>query len=394
MTSASGRMNGLELRAAASLAGIFALRMLGLFMIMPVFAVFAKTLPDGNNTQLVAFAIGVYGLTQAVLYIPYGWLSDRFGRKPVIVTGLVIFAVGSLVAAFSHSVAGIAVGRAIQGAGAISSAVIAFVADLTREEHRTKAMAMIGGSIGLSFAVAIVSAPVIFRWVGMPGMFTAIGVLAIVAIGVVLWVVPNPPRPPEHVKAPFREVLRHPELLRLNFVVFALHATQTALFVVLPHMLEAAGLPVDSHWKIYLPVMGVSFVLMVPAIIAAEQRGKMKAVLLSAVALVMVAQLALGEVNPTLAALAIALLVYFLGFNVLEASQPSLVSKYAPGVRKGAAMGVYNTTQALGLFAGGAGGGWILLHAGQHAVFLTCAALAFAWLIIASPMQMPALRRH
>ncbi|WP_324778133.1 MFS transporter, partial [Ralstonia pickettii] len=292
------------------------------------------------------------------------------------------------------SVAGIAVGRAIQGAGAISSAVIAFVADLTREEHRTKAMAMIGGSIGLSFAVAIVSAPVIFRWVGMPGMFTAIGVLAIVAIGVVLWVVPNPPRPPEHVKAPFGEVLRNPELLRLNFGVFALHATQTALFVVLPHMLEAAGLPVDSHWKIYLPVMGVSFVLMVPAIIAAEKRGKMKAVLLSAVALVMVAQLALGEVNPTLAALAIALLVYFLGFNVLEASQPSLVSKYAPGVRKGAAMGVYNTTQALGLFAGGAGGGWILLHAGQHAVFLTCAALAFAWLIIASPMQMPALRRH
>ena len=164
-------MTGLELRAAASLAGIFALRMLGLFMIMPVFAVFAKTLPDGNNTQLVAFAIGVYGLTQAVLYIPYGWLSDRFGRKPVIVTGLVIFAVGSLVAAFSHSVAGIAIGRAIQGAGAISSAVIAFVADLTREEHRTKAMAMIGGSIGVSFAVAIVSAPIIFRWVGMPGMF-------------------------------------------------------------------------------------------------------------------------------------------------------------------------------------------------------------------------------
>jgi MFS family permease len=390
----SARMSAPELRATVSLAAIFALRMLGLFMIMPVFSVYAKTIPGGGNAVLVGLAIGIYGLTQSLLYIPYGWASDYLGRKPVIVVGLVLFALGSLVAALAHDLQWIIVGRAIQGAGAISSAVTAFIADLTREENRTKAMAMVGGSIGISFAIAIIVAPIVFRWIGMSGLFSAVGILAVVAIGVVLWVVPQAPKPPVHVKAPFSEVLHNAELLRLNFGVYALHATQTALFVVVPQMLVANGLPLESSWKIYLPVMGLSFCLMVPAIIVAEKRGKMKSVLLAAIAAVLIGQLCLAELPHTLWWMAAMLLVYFTGFNVLEASQPSLVSKLAPGARKGAAMGVYNTTQALGLFSGGALGGWLLKSAGQQTVFLACAALVLVWLIIAATMKQPPRPAH
>lgn len=379
-------MSAPERRAAASLAGIFALRMLGLFMIMPVFSVYAKTIPGGDNVLLVGIALGAYGVTQSMLYIFYGWVSDKVGRKPVIATGLLIFALGSFVAAFAHDITWIIVGRVIQGMGAISSAVLAFIADLTSEEHRTKAMAMVGGSIGVSFAVAIVGAPIVFQWVGMSGLFTVVGVCSLLAIGVVLWVVPDAPKP-VHVRAPFSEVLHNVELLRLNFGVLVLHATQTALFLVVPRILEAGGLPVASHWKIYLPVMGLAFVMMVPAIIVAEKRGKMKPVLLGAVALILIGQLLLGAAPHTLMTVAAILFIYFLGFNILEASQPSLVSKLAPGARKGAAAGVYNTTQSIGLALGGVVGGWLLKTNGQSAVFFACSALVFAWLIIAANMK-------
>jgi predicted MFS family arabinose efflux permease len=307
----------------------------------------------------------------------------------VIVFGLIVFAIGSFVAAVGHSMTWIIVGRVIQGMGAVSSAVIAFIADLTAEENRTKAMAMVGGSIGVSFAVAIVGAPIVFEWVGMSGLFTLIGFLSILAVGVVIWVVPDAPTPPVHVKAPFAEVLHNVELLRLNFGVLVLHATQTALFLVVPRILEAGGLPVAAHWKVYLPVMGLAFVMMVPAIIAAEKRGKMKAVMVSAIGLILIGQLLLGAAPHTLWSVAAVLFVYFLGFNVLEASQPSLVSKLAPGTRKGAAAGVYNTTQSIGLAIGGVIGGWLLKVDGQSAVFFACSGLVFAWLVVAANMKPP-----
>ncbi|MBN3759154.1 MFS transporter [Paraburkholderia sp. Tr-20389] len=381
-------MSAPELRATVSLAAIFALRMLGLFMIMPVFSIYAKTIPGGDNVLLVGIALGAYGVTQSLLYIFYGWISDKVGRKPVIATGLLIFALGSFVAAFAHDMTWIIVGRVIQGMGAVSSAVIAFIADLTAEEHRTKAMAMVGGSIGVSFAVAIVGAPIVFHWLGMSGLFALVGIFSILAIGVVLWIVPDAPKP-VHVPAPFHEVLHNKELLRLNFGVLVLHATQTALFLVVPRILEAGGLPVASHWKIYLPVMGLAFVMMVPAIIAAEKRGKMKAVLLSAIGLILIGQLLLGVAPHTILSVAAILFVYFLGFNILEASQPSLVSKLAPGTRKGAAAGVYNTTQSIGLAMGGVIGGWLLKVDGQSAVFFACSGLVACWLIIAASMKQP-----
>ncbi len=381
-------MSAPELRATVSLAAIFALRMLGLFMIMPVFSIYAKTIPGGDNVLLVGIALGAYGVTQSLLYIFYGWVSDMIGRKPVIVAGLLIFALGSFVAAFAHDMTWIIVGRVIQGMGAVSSAVIAFIADLTAEEHRTKAMAMVGGSIGVSFAVAIVGAPIVFHYLGMSGLFTLVGIFSILAIGVVLWVVPDAPKP-VHVPAPFHEVLHNKELLRLNFGVLVLHATQTALFLVVPRILEAGGLPVASHWKIYLPVMGLAFVMMVPAIIVAEKRGKMKAVLLSAIGLILIGQLLLGVAPHTIMSVAAILFIYFLGFNILEASQPSLVSKLAPGTRKGAAAGVYNTTQSIGLAMGGVIGGWLLKVDGQSAVFFACSGLVACWLIIAASMKQP-----
>jgi MFS family permease len=379
-------MSAPELRATVSLAGIFALRMLGLFMIMPVFTIYAKTIPGGDNVLLVGIALGAYGVTQSLLYIFYGWASDKLGRKPVIATGLLIFALGSFVAAMAHDMTWIIVGRVIQGMGAVSSAVIAFIADLTADEHRTKAMAMVGGSIGISFAIAIVGAPIVYQWVGMNGLFALVGALSIVAVGVVLWIVPDAPKP-VHVRAPFAEVLRNVELLRLNFGVLVLHATQTALFLVVPRVLVAGGLPVASHWEVYLPVMGLSFVMMVPAIIAAEKRGKMKPVLCGAIALILIGQLLLGTAPHTIMSVAAILFVYFLGFNILEASQPSLVSKLAPGTRKGAAAGVYNTTQSIGLALGGVVGGWLMKSVGQNAVFFACSGLVLAWLIIAANMK-------
>nr|WP_233883612.1 MFS transporter [Paraburkholderia flagellata] len=385
-------MSAPELRATVSLAAIFALRMLGLFMIMPVFSVYAKTVPGGDNLLLVGIALGAYGVTQSLLYIFYGWVSDMVGRKPVIATGLVIFAIGSFVAAGAHDMVWIIVGRVIQGMGAVSSAVLAFIADLTAEEHRTKAMAMVGGSIGMSFAVAIVGAPIVFHWVGMSGLFALVGVFSILAVGVVIWVVPDAPHKPVHVRAPFAEVLHNVELLRLNFGVLVLHATQTALFLVVPRLLVDAGLPVASHWKIYLPVMGLAFVMMVPAIIVAEKRGKMKPVLVSAIGLILIGQLLLGSLAHTLVIVSAVLFVYFLGFNILEASQPSLVSKLAPGNRKGAATGVYNTTQSIGLALGGVVGGWLLKHDGASAVFYACSGLVLCWLIIAANMKAPPKR--
>jgi MFS family permease len=384
----SSRMSAPEMRATVSLAGIFALRMLGLFMIMPVFSVYAKTIPGGDNVFLVGLALGAYGVTQSLLYIFYGWASDKLGRKPVIACGLLIFALGSFVAAMAHDMTWIIVGRVIQGMGAVSSAVIAFIADLTADEHRTKAMAMVGGSIGISFAVAIIGAPIVYQWVGMNGLFALVGVLSLLAVGVVLWIVPDAPKP-VHVRAPFAEVLHNVELLRLNFGVLVLHATQTALFLVVPRILVAGGLPVASHWEVYLPVMGLSFVMMVPAIIAAEKRGKMKPVLCGAIALILIGQLLLGTAPHTILSVAAILFVYFLGFNILEASQPSLVSKLAPGTRKGAAAGVYNTTQSIGLALGGVVGGWLMKSVGQNAVFFACSGLVLAWLIIAANMKAP-----
>ncbi len=380
-----------EIRASTSLASIFGLRMLGLFLILPVFSVHAKGLPGGDSATLVGLALGIYGLTQSFGQIPFGIASDKYGRKRVIIIGLILFALGSFIAAAADTIVWVIIGRAVQGAGAISAAVTAFIADSTREEHRTKAMAMVGGSIGLTFAGSLVISPLLYQAIGMGGIFALTGILSVLAILVVIYIVPAAPALPPG-RSSIREVLANGELMRLNYGVFALHVTQMAMFVVVPSVLLKFGnLPLAEHWKIYLPVVVASFIFMLPPIFIGEKRGKSKQVFVGAIALLLLVQigmwLVLSQTKVHWSWLVTLLLAFFIAFNILEASQPSLVSRIAPAASKGAALGVYNTLQALGLFCGGALGGWLTQHAGGASVFVLGAVLTVAWLIIAANMK-------
>lgn len=388
------RMTRQELRAGLSLASIFALRMLGLFLILPVFAVAAGKLPGGDNLTLVGIALGIYGLTQAALQIPFGMASDRYGRKRVIVIGLLIFALGSFVAAAAPDIWWTILGRALQGAGAISAAVTALAADLTREQHRTKVMALIGSSIGLMFALSLVTAPALNSLVGLAGIFVLTGLLALAAIWLVARVVPDPPPAEHHEHDPigFLDVLRDPQLARLNFGILALHFIQMAMFVVVPGAIVASGgIPVAAHWKVYLPVVLASFVLMLPPIFYAERRARIKPVFVGAVFVLVLAQGGFLYGSHLFNALVANLVVFFVVFNILEATLPSLVSRIAPPQAKGTALGIYNTTQSFGLFAGGAAGGWLAQHWGATGVFGVGIVLALLWLAIAATMQAPAV---
>jgi len=385
-------MTSAERRAGISLAAIFALRMLGLFLILPVFAVYAEGIPGGDDLTLVGLAIGAYGLTQACLQIAYGAASDRFGRKPVIVFGLLLFVVGSAVAALATDIHMIIAGRVLQGAGAISAAVTALAADLTRDQHRTKVMAMIGSSIGLVFALSMVAAPLLYAAIGMSGIFWLTAALACAAIGVVLWVVPTAPPVPRANGGRFIDVLRDGQLMRLNFGVFALHLIQTTMWVMVPVGLVAAGLPMPEHWKVYLPAVLLSFAVMVPAVIVAERRNLMKPVFNAAICLLALVQFGLWLFGDGLLPLALLLTLFFVSFNVLEATQPSWISRIAPAHSKGTALGVYNTLQSVGLFLGGLLGGWLGQRFGAGAVSLVCGALALLWLLLASSMTPPPVR--
>ena len=259
-----------ELRASFGLASIFGLRMLGMFIILPVFALYAATLPGGSSHTMVGIALGAFGLTQACLQVPFGWLSDRWGRKRTIYLGLLIFALGSFVAALAHDVHMVILGRVIQGAGAISAAILALAADLTRDEQRTKAMAIIGMTIGITFALSMAAGPLLDRIMGVPGIFALTGVLALAALLVVRVIVPEPIQAAAHKsqvqQASLKSVLRDKQLMRLNYGIFALHGILMALFVVLPFALQER-LPAGSHWQVYLPVMLGAIVLMLPPMV-------------------------------------------------------------------------------------------------------------------------------
>jgi MFS family permease len=392
----SARMLPAERRASASLALIFAARMLGLFLVLPVCALEAARYPGGTDPALIGLAMGIYGLTQGVLQIPYGLASDRFGRKPVIVAGLLVFAAGSFLAAMAPTVYWLVAGRALQGAGAISAAVTALLADQTRDIVRTKAMAIVGASIGLVFAVSLVASPLLAARFGLHGLFTVTGALALLCIVVVIWW--TPPTPAEKANVPrgrLADVLRYAPLVRLDIGVFVLHAVQVAMWVAVPALLVRAGLPKANHWWVYLPTVLASFFVMGGLLFPLERRGYLRAVFLSAIGLVLVVQLGLLAVSfqPGVPALAGLLFLFFCGFNALEATQPSLASRLAPPHSRGAALGVYNTLHSLGFFAGGAVGGWLDKHVGLPGLFGACAVLMLVWLVAAWPMRAPAPRR-
>jgi MFS family permease len=384
------RMTKEELRAGASLSGVYGLRMLGLFFILPVFAVHAPQLRGGEDLALVGLALGAYGLAQGILQIPFGMASDRWGRKPVLYAGLAIFAAGSFLGAVADDIWLAIFARLIQGAGAISSVAMALAADLTREQHRTKIMAMIGSMIGLMFALSLVGAPLLYSWIGLAGLFALTGVLSLAAMWVVKTQVPDAPAPASArsgARAPMREAVLHPELLRLNAGIFILHVVLYAMFVVVPPLVVEAGLELSAHWQLYLPVVLVSFLVMVPPILYVDRKNAPKPVLLGAVALLVVVEGALGTAALGLPMLAALMLGFFVAFNVLEALLPSLVSRIAPAEGRGVAIGVYNTTQTLGVALGGALGGWVAKHYSAAVVFGMCAVLAVLWLLVAVGMR-------
>ena len=396
--SSSEKMSPIELRATAGLAGVYGLRMFGLFIILPVFAFYAEDLPGGNSYTLVGIALGAYGLTQAILQIPMGWLSDRIGRKPVIYIGLILFAIGSFIAATATDIYWVILGRIIQGAGAISAAVMALAADLTREEHRTKAMATIGMTIGTVFALSLIAAPALNQVIGVPGIFAMTGMLALLAILVVYKFIPNPlisrfHSDTEASAGSFRNVLSNTQLLRLNYGIFALHAVLMALWLVVPLSLRNAGLEANNHWHIYLPVLFLSMILIVPAIIYGEKKAKLKSIFAAAVALLLVGQGLLAVTFDSIWGTAFALLIFFTAFNLLEASLPSLISKTAPVGAKGTAIGVYSSMQFLGAFLGATVGGYLFEHYGGYALYVFCGLLVVIWLVLAVTMQAPAAVR-
>lgn len=369
-----------------------------MFIILPVFAFYAEHLPGGDNYALIGIALGAYGLTQAILQVPFGWLSDRFGRKPVIYAGLILFAIGSFVAASATDIYWVIFGRIIQGSGAISAAVMALAADLTREEHRTKAMAAIGMTIGVTFALSLIIAPALNRLIGVPGIFVMTGVLALLAMVVVYRIIPDPVvsrfhSDTEASPARFNNVLHDPELLRLDFGVFALHAALMALWLVVPLSLRNAGLAADHHWQVYLPVLVLSMAMIIPAIIYGEKKAKLKQVFVISVATLLVSQMLLAYAFNSLWGTAAALLVFFAAFNLLEATLPSLISKIAPVGAKGTAIGVYSSVQFLGTFVGATAGGYLYEHFGSSALFAFCGGLLALWLMFAATMKAPAAVR-
>jgi predicted MFS family arabinose efflux permease len=386
-------MTPLELRASLSLASIFGLRLLGMFVILPVFAIYAEKLPGGDNLTLVGVAIGAYGLTQAILQIPFGWWSDRYGRKPVIYTGLAIFATGSFIAAAALNIYVVILGRILQGGGAISAAVMAMAADLTREEQRTKAMAMIGSTIGLAFAVSLVASPWLNRLIGVPGIFALTGVLALVAMFVVWRIVPNVAEISRSDRSgalkDFLGVLTDPQLGRLNIGVFTLHAVLMAIFIAIPFSLRDAGLPLAQHWKIYLPVMLGSFLLMMPAVVG-RGRNRLRGYFVASVALLLIAHVALPWLAGNVPLLTVFLLLFFTPFNVLEALLPTLTSRMAPARNKGVAIGLYSSVQFFGTFCGAVLGGFAYGRWGLIGVVIVNTVLLAIWLVAALGMRPPA----
>ena len=386
-------MSPLEIKSSVLLASIYSLRMLGIFLILPIFAIYASELSGSPTEFQIGLAFGIYGLTQAIFQIPFGMTSDRIGRKPVIYFGLLLFIIGSFIAGISEQIEGVIIGRAIQGSGAISAVLTAFLSDLTSDKNRTKGMAIIGASIGLTFALSLVISPILNKLIGVPGVFLLMGVLAFIALGVVKFFIDEPldkKKNDSENSNNIKSILKNFDLNRLNFGIFTLHASQISMFMAIPfYLINQGETPLNEHWSIYLPVLVISFIFMVPMIIFSEKKNKVKESFVASIALLFITQFLFIYFSNNIVGIIIALIFYFVGFNYLEASLPSLVSKLAPIQRRGLALGVYNTSQSLGIFVGGSFGGLIANFYGYQGTFLFCSLLIMIWFILSIPMKMP-----
>ena len=386
-------MSPLEIKSSVLLASIYSLRMLGIFLILPIFAIYASELSGRPTEFQIGLAFGIYGLTQAIFQIPFGMTSDRLGRKPVIYFGLLLFIIGSFIAGISEQIEGVIIGRAIQGSGAISAVLTAFLSDLTSDKSRTKGMAIVGASIGLTFALSLVISPILNKLIGVPGIFLLMAILAFIALGVVRFFIDEPlgkeqikPENTSNIKA----ILKNFNLNRLNFGIFTLHASQISMFMAIPfYLINQGEISLDQHWFIYLAVLVISFIFIVPMIILSEKKNKARESFIFSIVLLFITQFLFIFFANGIFGITMALIFYFIGFNYLEASLPSLVSKLAPIERRGLALGVYNTCQSLGIFVGGSFGGLIANCYGYQGTFLFCSLLIMIWLILSIPMKIP-----
>ncbi len=384
-----------ERQAMVALASIFALRMFGLFLILPVLTLMTHEI-SGATPFWIGVGVGIYGLTQALLQIPFGWWSDKVGRHAVLTVGLLLFFVGSLVGVFSDSILGIIVARALQGSGAIAAVVMATAGDLIRPQHQSKAMAAIGMSIGLAFMLALVSGPVLLTLLNLKGLFLLMAFSSLMALAILWWRVPEVDRPRLHAarKQPHPVLLSlvsRPELMRLNLGVFALHFCLTALFLVVPLWLhQGLDLAVERHGYIYAGTLVLSLLLMLPSLILAEKLKLLRQVVLLGIGSLILAEFILSfSAGDSLWVALLALVVFFYGFNLLEALLPSLVSRYVSTEQKGAAMGVFSTSQFLGAFCGGTFGGLMFSHFAIEGVIFSCILLLLSWFVMTWGMIPP-----
>ena len=390
------KMSSFEIRASLFLASVYGLRMLGMFLILPIFAIYASGLSGSPSQLQIGIALGIYGLTQAIFQIPFGMSSDFFGRKKVIYFGLFIFVLGSIIAGISTQIEGIIIGRAIQGAGAISAVLTALLSDLTSDEHRTKAMAIVGASIGLTFALSLVISPWLNNKIGVSGIFFMMAILSILAAIIIHFCIHEPRKATKNTALNLKDfytVLGRVDLGRLNLGIFVLHVAQISMFMVIPfYLIQQGDLPLHDHWMIYLPILLGSFILIIPIIIFSEKLKQIKLTFLLSILILLLAQFSFIYFSNNLLGIAISLLIYFVGFNFLEASLPSLVSRIAPANQKGLALGVYNTSQSLGIFVGGFVGGLITTFYGYSGTFLFCGILIFIWFVFSLNMNVPIKR--
>ena len=387
--SADNQLSKDEWRISGILSGVYALRMLGLFLVLPVLSLYAAELAGSQKSLWIGWAMGAYGLTQACLQLPFGMVSDKWGRKKTIYIGMTMFIVGSFIAAAATSIEWLVLARALQGAGAISAVITALMSDLIRDSVRTRAMSMVGMSIGLTFALSLVAAPLLVSVIGMSGLFVLTGVSMLLAMFAVYKYVPDPEKNTSTNRLPALQVALQPQLWRLNFGIFALHAAQMALFISLPFLFLQMGIAQEAQWKVYAPMVLFGMVLMVPVIIYGEKKRKLKQTLLFAIGMMVVAQAMLATKHNAVMVMTAALVIYAIAFNVLEAILPSMVAKFAPAEQRGAAMGFYSTAQSIGLFIGGVAGGGLFSRFGFEGVFVFATALMLIWWAIAATGAAP-----